>query len=386
MQSSASAPAAAPPADVPRKLATDLYLGELASAANEELLRALGVSHILVVAAGGAASATAVAAAARSLGARLGVVDDASASVLDGEEDSLFADCCAFVAEGCGSGGALVAGPLYDATERLPAAVVAACAAALAAAAPPPRRGRAAAAPPPPAKALHAALIQCRQLFPGCRVGATAAATAAGFLDRESGKSGGGGGGSSSDSDDSDESDDDEPSAAPVRSGRWLRLPLEDAPEVVAEAAPPPDAAAVAATGAGLALHTAALTLAPAAPAAAATPSVVYRCQKCRVRLFSSDVLEAHEPGGGEQAFSRRQRSGGNGGGGGAEGACTSLFLQSDAAEALSMVEGKLACPKCATRLGSFNWSGAQCSCGAWVTPAVQVVRSRVDEWVVRPC
>ena len=112
-------------------------------------------------------------------------------------------------------------------------------------------------------------------------------------------------------------------------------------------------------------------------------PSVVYRCQKCRVRLFSSDVLEAHEPGGGEQAFSRRQRSGGNGGGGGAEGA---LFLQSDAAEALSMVEGKLACPKCATRLGSFNWSGAQCSCGAWVTPAVQVVRSRVDEWVVRPC
>ena len=51
MQSSASAPApaAAPPADVPRKLATDLYLGELASAANEELLRALGISHILVL-------------------------------------------------------------------------------------------------------------------------------------------------------------------------------------------------------------------------------------------------------------------------------------------------------------------------------------------------
>ena len=66
--------------------------------------------------------------------------------------------------------------------------------------------------------------------------------------------------------------------------------------------------------------------------------------------------------------------------------AMPAIFLQSDAADALSMVEGKLACPKCATRLGSFNWSGAQCSCGAWVTPAVQVVRSRVDEWVVRPC
>ena len=380
MQSSASAPAAAPPADVPRKLATDLYLGELASAANEELLRALGISHILVVAAGGAASATTVAAAARSLGARLGVVDDASASVLDGEEDNLLAECCAFVAEGCGSGGALVAGPLYDTTERLPAAVVAACAAALAAAAPPPRRARAA-----PRRARR-----CTRRSSSAASSSRAAASARpppppppAFSTVKAAKRWGGAE-LGSDSDDST-SDDDEPSAAPVRSGRWLRLPIEDAPEVAEATPPPPDAAAVAATGAGLALHTAALTLAPAAPASA-TPSVVYRCQKCRVRLFSSDVLEAHEPGGGEQAFSRRQRSGGNGGGGGAEGACTSLFLQSDAAEALSMVEGKLACPKCATRLGSFNWSGAQCSCGAWVTPAVQVVRSRVDEWVVRPC
>lgn len=36
-------------------------------------------------------------------------------------------------------------------------------------------------------------------------------------------------------------------------------------------------------------------------------------------------------------------------------------------------VEGKLSCPKCATRLGTYCWAGAQCSCGAWVTPAFQV-------------
>ncbi len=29
----------------------------------------------------------------------------------------------------------------------------------------------------------------------------------------------------------------------------------------------------------------------------------------------------------------------------------------------VSQVDGKLTCPKCAIRVGSFNWSGAQCSC-----------------------
>lgn len=44
-------------------------------------------------------------------------------------------------------------------------------------------------------------------------------------------------------------------------------------------------------------------------------------------------------------------------------------------------IEGKLTCPnaKCGGRLGSFNWSGSQCSCGSWVVPAIQVVASKVD-------
>lgn len=88
----------------------------------------------------------------------------------------------------------------------------------------------------------------------------------------------------------------------------------------------------------------------------------------------------------------------GSGGGG---GGCTSLFLNEAALESLPWlqaalaataddgegggeeagVEGKLCCPnaRCRTRLGGFNWSGSQCSCGSWVVPAVQVVASRVD-------
>lgn len=48
---------------------------------------------------------------------------------------------------------------------------------------------------------------------------------------------------------------------------------------------------------------------------------------------------------------------------------CTSFFLRDDTGlewlAGLSDVEGKLSCPhpKCGVRIGSFNWSGTQCSC-----------------------
>ncbi|OAV93069.1 hypothetical protein PTTG_27418 [Puccinia triticina 1-1 BBBD Race 1] len=43
---------------------------------------------------------------------------------------------------------------------------------------------------------------------------------------------------------------------------------------------------------------------------------------------------------------------------------------------------GKLICPglHCAAKLRSFDWAGSQCSCGAWITPAFQILRSKVDE------
>lgn len=43
-------------------------------------------------------------------------------------------------------------------------------------------------------------------------------------------------------------------------------------------------------------------------------------------------------------------------------------------------LEGKLCCPKCEAKLGSYRWQGNKCSCGVWVTPAFQLQRSRVDE------
>lgn len=75
---------------------------------------------------------------------------------------------------------------------------------------------------------------------------------------------------------------------------------------------------------------------------------------------------------------------------------CTSYFLN-EMEWMLTQcddIQGKLFCPKCNCKLGFWNWSGVQCSCGcvptlntgdnlilsAWCTPAFQIPISRVDE------
>jgi dual specificity phosphatase 12 len=116
--------------------------------------------------------------------------------------------------------------------------------------------------------------------------------------------------------------------------------------------------------------------------AATAPGTIWYRCAKCRTHLFSSAMLEEHEPGGGQAAFAWKKREAGAAAG---PDGCTSHFLQSEFADRLGQADGKLACPKCAARLGGYNWSGAQCACGAWVTPAFQVVKSKVDASTAPP-
>jgi hypothetical protein len=43
-------------------------------------------------------------------------------------------------------------------------------------------------------------------------------------------------------------------------------------------------------------------------------------------------------------------------------------------------LEGKLECPKCAAKVGSYAWQGMPCSCGRWVTPSFALGKARVDE------
>lgn len=55
----------------------------------------------------------------------------------------------------------------------------------------------------------------------------------------------------------------------------------------------------------------------------------------------------------------------------------TWLQLQIDAGE---WVKGKITCPHCNLRLGSFDFvTGKQCDCGLHVLPPIHIVKSRVD-------
>lgn len=98
-----------------------------------------------------------------------------------------------------------------------------------------------------------------------------------------------------------------------------------------------------------------------------------FACRKCRTILFGQVDLETHQVG--QQTFGYHKQSNSL-----TNASCQSYFLQ----ESLDWMntndtQGKLACPKCQTKIGSLDWSGSQCSCGTWVVPALQIPKSRVD-------
>ena len=62
---------------------------------------------------------------------------------------------------------------------------------------------------------------------------------------------------------------------------------------------------------------------------------------------------------------------------------CSSYFIEPmEWIHALQdgQLEGRMDCPNCTAKLGQYNWSGAQCSCGRWITPAFMLHRKQVDE------
>lgn len=111
------------------------------------------------------------------------------------------------------------------------------------------------------------------------------------------------------------------------------------------------------------------------------TRKTAYRCKKCRRIVAVEDNVVSHTPGEGESCFEwYNKRKGGQPYN--KEQDCSSLFVEplkwmtpvEDGA-----LEGKLSCIHCGARLGYFNWSGIQCNCGSWITPAFQISKSKVD-------
>lgn len=117
----------------------------------------------------------------------------------------------------------------------------------------------------------------------------------------------------------------------------------------------------------------------------------VYTCRMCGHPLFKDAELVPHDSdrqGKGNKPFKSKwngmeQR----------EGVCTSYFLDPDVTEwvsadcreasdaGLEVLPDTLYCPnlRCHAKLGTQSWTGLQCSCGAWVTPAFKVLGRAVD-------
>ena len=108
-----------------------------------------------------------------------------------------------------------------------------------------------------------------------------------------------------------------------------------------------------------------------------------YLCSKCRTVLFTeADILPhkakqshvnnfTHKSG---QYINYQQ--------------CTSYFTEplpwctqsiNSNTDQYQSIEHKINCYKCKSRIGTCNWSGTQCSCGQWIVPAFQFVKSKVD-------
>ena len=113
--------------------------------------------------------------------------------------------------------------------------------------------------------------------------------------------------------------------------------------------------------------------------------STSYRCRSCRTNLATSDnIMVDVSVGTGKDGFSWRKRT--------KDALHQSCTYSKDGDVGSIFVEplrwmsgitesnqGKLYCPGCSARLGSYNWSGMQNEASEWITPAFQLHLSKID-------
>jgi hypothetical protein len=168
----------------------------LASAVNEELLRLMGIAHVLLVplptvdvstpSQGGASTGAFSIAACTELGERLGITValvryPTASPVLAGETSAaLLGEACDLIALGRARGGVLVAGSLEGGDPTVPGPAWLLCAYL---------------ASVPPVLAVGKAFKRCRDIFPRARLSSQLAAEAERFAATRHLPSSGGGGG-----------------------------------------------------------------------------------------------------------------------------------------------------------------------------------------------
>ena len=127
------------------------------------------------------------------------------------------------------------------------------------------------------------------------------------------------------------------------------------------------------------------------------TPNFIFKCGKCRKTLFSDKQLILFHDNLAKDKYSNKRRKNNTV----KTTECTSYFLSierlmededsknnnnKDKFEEnminnnMKLESDAIKCKKCSYKLGEFFPKGTQCSCGCWVVPAVQIVKSKVDK------
>lgn len=149
---------------------------------------------------------------------------------------------------------------------------------------------------------------------------------------------------------------------------------------------------------------------APPPQAPAPVRHFVFCCRMCRAALFTDGEVLQHsssKSAKGNKGFSWRHGRSGEGDDddegdsqgveGGLPDTCTSYFLDPDVTPWVSEESRPLAAAaegqqleslpdtiycrndRCHAKIGAQSWIGAQCSCGAWITPAFRILAKTVD-------
>lgn len=113
--------------------------------------------------------------------------------------------------------------------------------------------------------------------------------------------------------------------------------------------------------------------------------NILFRCKKCRIILFRETAILKHQRVTENKicAFKKKSQSLGKSGNmTQSEKSCQqSIFVEpiNWMKNSIDQTSGKLCCPKCFTKLGSYNWAGDQCNCSQWIVPAFQISNIKLD-------
>ena len=130
-------------------------------------------------------------------------------------------------------------------------------------------------------------------------------------------------------------------------------------------------------------------------------PEYFFKCGRCRRSLFTEKQLILFHENSSKDTYSHKRRKNNTV----KTTECTSYFLNIERLinnknnsenkndidfidqfknamenQNMKLDSSIIKCKKCSLKLGEFFEKGTQCSCGSWVVPAVQIVKSKVDK------